>query len=331
MTWAEFDRASGTRLRHEALHVVTVTHNSASTLSAYFAGLHTCADEIAAVTIVDNASTDDTVARARAESEKSPLTVEVIQSANVGFAGGYLAASASEVGRGVPVLALNPDVALERGTAAALLDVLNSFPAAGVVTAPLIVSSGVADTASRRRLPTLSGSVVYSLLGRLTPKRLRYNSRAADDMPSGVSESGLRVSQLEATTGALMLVAPDFRTLDEGLFDTDYWMYGEDLQLCADARTEGRVVLMAETAASVHVKGVSSGRPRSRRSNRAFHEAMTIYAQKNLVHGRIKLAVVSGGIAAHFLLSEASALPVRLRAKRRRHSSTTVERAVGAR
>jgi N-acetylglucosaminyl-diphospho-decaprenol L-rhamnosyltransferase len=308
---------AATARRFTRVHVVTVTYNSASTIRAYLEGLQPSAGLIAGVTVVDNASTDDTVALLRAALQDSALPVEVVENANTGFAGGYRAAAASTVERGVPVLCLNPDVVLAPGAIEALLDALNSFPSAAVVTMPLVEVDGSADTASRRKLPTLHGSVVYSLLGKLTPSAIRYNSlqQAPESIPT---EAGRRATPLEATTGALMLVHPDFRSLDEGIFDADYWMYGEDLQLCSDARDRGLSVLMVEVAPSVHIKGVSSGRPRSTTSNRAFHDAMYLYAKKNLVSHPVPLAGLWAGVWGHFLLSEVRATPVRIRRRRAR-------------
>ena len=308
--------ATATEAATGAVHVVTVTHNSASTIDAYFAGIATCAGDIAGVTVVDNASTDDTVSRLRAAASRAHVPVEVIENENTGFAGGYLAAARSTVPRGLPVLCLNPDVALATGAVDAMLDVVASFPEAAVVTVPLVESDGTPDTASRRRLPTLGASMLYSVLGRLTPAGLRYNQREGDLAPTLRTSEGRPVSALEATTGAVMLVQADFRTLDEGIFDRDYWMYGEDLQLCADAAAAGRPVLIAEVAPSVHVKGVSSGRPRSHRSNRAFHDAMLRYAQKNLVRNPVLVQGLRLGVAAHFLLTESKALPTRIRRSR---------------
>ena len=299
------------------VHVVSVTYNNVATVDRFFAGIASCAQQIEAVTIVDNASTDDTVARMREAADRAAMPVEIIQNENTGFAGGYLAAARSTVDRAFPVLCLNPDVQLASGAVEAMLDVLDSFDDAAVVTVPLMESDGTPDTASRRRLPTLGASMVYSVLGRLTPSSLRYNRREGDSTASLRTAAGRPVSVLQATTGAMMLVAADFRTLDDGIFDRDYWMYGEDLQLCADAAAAGRRVLIAEVAPSVHVKGVSSGRPRSRRSNRAFHDAMHDYARKNLVSSPILLAGLRVGVEAHYLLTELQALPSRTRRARR--------------
>lgn len=315
-TMTRYQRAVD-RLAFERVHVVTVTYNSASTLPAYLEGLRASKDRIAAVTIVDNGSTDGTRGLLHAAVPNSGLPLEVIENANTGFAGGYCAAASSAAPRGLPVLCLNPDVVLAPGAIDALLDALNSFPSAGVVTMPLVEVDGSPDSASRRRLPTLHGSVVYSVLGRLTPSAIRYN-RIETAPESMETAAGRQVTRLEATTGALMLVHPGLRTLDQGIFDREYWMYGEDLQLCSDARDQGRSVLMAEVEPSVHVKGVSSGRPRSSRSNRAFHDAMFLYARKNLVSHPVVLAGLWGGVWCHFLLSEAMAAPARIRRRVRR-------------
>lgn len=308
---------------YDRVHVVTVMYNNAATVQQFLRGIAASADRIAGLTIVDNSSTDDTVARLRGSVDGLGVPVEVIENDNAGFAGGYAAAGVSAVSRAEPVLCLNPDVVLGTGAIDAMLDVLNSFPRAAVATVPLVEPDGTPDTASRRRLPTLHASVLYSVLGKLTPKMWRYNRRESDGTGALRTVEGRRVSPLQATTGALMMVAPDFRSLDDGLFDVDYWMYGEDLQLCADAHAAGRSVLIAEVPPSVHVKGVSSGRPRSRRSNRAFHDAMLMYAKKNLVRSRVVMAFLAAGVEAHFLLSEARAVPSRIRRRRALDRSAT--------
>jgi GT2 family glycosyltransferase len=184
-----------------------------------------------------------------------------------------------------------------------MLDLLNSDPTVGIVTAPLVMSDGKEDSASVRKLPTLGSAGLYAALGKLTPQRLRYNTP-----DFSYDESGVKT--IQATTGALMLVNPDFRRSSQGIFDLDYWMYGEDLQLCQDARDENYKVLMIRHTPSLHEKGVSSGWPRSMKSNIAFHRAMFTYYQKNFtgtplltpivyfaVQGRLTLSVVSGLLA----------------------------------
>lgn len=306
--------AEAPRRPYSTVHVVTVLYNNADTLRPFLQALVASASRITGLTLVDNGSEDGSRALADELARTAPIPVEVLPNDNDGFAGGYRAAGRSVIRRGIPVLCLNPDVELSEDAIDHLLDAMNAVPQAAVVTLPLVESDGVPDTASRRRLPNLSGSIVYSLLGRFTPTSLRYNNLSSTEgRVLGRTQSDVAVTSLEATTGALMLVDPAFRTLDDGIFDTDYWMYGEDLQLCRDALLEGRSVAMVECPPSIHVKGVSSGRPRSTFSNKAFHDAMYVYARKNLLSGRVLLAAFRLAVTAHFALSETLAAPKRRR------------------
>jgi N-acetylglucosaminyl-diphospho-decaprenol L-rhamnosyltransferase len=294
-------------------NVIVVLHNSLLTLDGLFAGLQGQQRRIARVVLVDNRSTDATVQRARDLARASDLEVVVVEAENTGFAGGYLRGGAELKGTDQPTLCLNPDVELAEGVLARMLDALDQDPRALVVTAPLLLPSGEPDPSSVRRLPQLSGSALYSVLGRLTPQRLRYNAQ----VPHAESTSSPRY--IEATTGALMLVRAAFRRPEDGIFDTDYWMYGEDLQLCADARRAGGEVVMVNAPPSLHVKGTSSGLPRSRRSNVAFHRAMYLYYRKNLDRGPIVRGAVWGAVHLRLALNIAlSAAITRKRALQRR-------------
>lgn len=283
---------------------VTVTYNSAATVDGLIDSLAGQDGHVARLIVVDNGSTDDTVAQLRARARSTTLPLTVVEGENVGFAAG-MARGCALLEEPEPTLIVNPDVRLAPGTVAALLELLHAHPRAGIVTAPLVHLDGAPDSASRRRLPDLRGSMVYAVLGTLTPAAYRYNVVRA---PAPVQTlNGVDYSAIEATTGALMLVNPAFRDPRQGVFDRDYWMYGEDLQLCFDARRDGWSVLMAEIEPSVHIKGVSSGLPRDRLSDRHFHAAMYTYYSKNLRRGRLESWAVAGGIAARFAVSRVRA------------------------
>ncbi len=267
--------------------IVTVTFNSQPTIPDFIAGVEAQGPTVAKVIVVDNASGDDTVQLLERWAAGTALDVTIIRSTNSGFAGGYaVAGRESSPGNARPTLCLNPDVRLAPGVVDAMLQVLRTVDDAAIVSAPLVGLDGTPDSASIRRLPTLGRASIYGVLGRLTPNRWRYNDQRLGESPSPIG------TRIEATTGALMLVHPEFRSLEDPIFDTDYWMYGEDLQLCADARDEGKSIYMVDTLHSVHVKGVSSGWPRSKKSNEAFHNAMYLYYRKNLSRGPLVDGVV---------------------------------------
>jgi GT2 family glycosyltransferase len=296
-------------LKYERACVLTVTHNNSASMSSYFAGILAQGDAIAEVVLVDNASTDDTVAKITLAASQFPIKVTLIESANRGFSAGMNLAAAARSTSRHPLLCLNPDVELGDAVIRGMLDVLNRNEQAAIVTAPLIDEFSEPDTASIRSLPRMGNAVAYSMLGRFMPGRLRYNSRPAHgfDAPSDQLDPAF---EIEATTGALMLLSPTFRS-EGNIFDPAYWMYGEDLQLCNDARIAGLKVLMTRTLPSLHAKGHSSGRPRRIRSNWAFHDALYIYYRKNLNRHPALLPVVRVGVISRFIASALSSLIVR--------------------
>jgi N-acetylglucosaminyl-diphospho-decaprenol L-rhamnosyltransferase len=287
------------------VNVVVVTYQNSQTIENVLESLEQEHDLIEQVVIQDNGSSDATLAVAREWcATGTKLNVTVVAGTNVGFAAGVFQGCKSFTDSSFPVLCLNPDLEVFPGTLVRLLDVLNTEPDAAIVTAPLVGEDGVMDTACIRRLPKLGTGLAYSLLGQFLPSRLKYNSIAAPERPTGQgAHTSVSYSWIEATTGALMLVNPEFRSSSVPVFDLSYWMYGEDLQLCWDAKSEGYKVAIIDYQASLHKKGTSSGWPRSKKSNAAFHEALAIYYSKNLSHGPLDREIIRAGMHVRLAVS----------------------------
>lgn len=295
------------------VNVVCVTYNNEDTIGPLLSNLFEHRKLIAEVVVHDNGSADDTVNKFDewvAKNRGFPATI--IRAENVGFGAGIYGACTALDDGDLPTLCLNPDAILSTGTLEQLVRALNADPSLGIVTAPLIRADGELDSASIRKLPRFGPSVAYSMLGKLVPDRFRYNSTRIDDLKRGLpgrSEAGF--TTIEATTGALMLVNPRFRKATHPIFDLSYWMYGEDLQLCKDAADEGFKVAIIDWPPSLHLKGVSSGWPRGRTSNRAFHDALLLYYSKNMSSGPIDRSIARIAVATKYLLSETSGTLVR--------------------
>lgn len=288
-------------IRSDTCVVITVTYNSASTIAAFLTSLEAEGDDILRVVVVDNGSSDDTTTVIRQFVRDHPLDVVLIESTNTGFAGGYEVGRKALTSSEAPILCLNPDVVLRRGTVRGLLEAIREIPNVGIATTPLVGLDGVEDNASRRSLPSLASGSLYGVFGRLLPRQWRYNAGTRSSVTPSRLPSGTAYSRVEATTGALMMLSPSFRDGSGSIFDLDYWMYGEDLQLCRDAQRDGRSVVVVEMEPSVHVKGVSSGWPRSPASHRAFHDAMATYYEKNLRKSAAQALLVIGAIHMRFL------------------------------
>lgn len=293
--------------RNAKCTAITVTYNSSATIVPLMDSLASQAHADIELIIVDNGSSDNTLKVIAEFQKNSSLVIKVIESVNKGFAGGYEVARRSLVEHGKPLLCVNPDVVLHPDAVARLCETLETNDRVAVATTSLVDTSGVEDSASRRTLPRLGSAAAYAALGRLLPRPLRYNAKSKNTEVLGHLGDGSPVVSVEATTGALMMMSPAFRDGTTEIFDTDYWMYGEDLQLCKEVRDANMKVALVEGPPSVHLKGASSGWPRSPLSNRAFHRAMFLYYKKNLRRNAVEQIVVSAGVTCRLVLSLALA------------------------
>ncbi|MFN8152209.1 MAG: glycosyltransferase family 2 protein [Solirubrobacterales bacterium] len=242
------------------------------------------------VTVVDNASGDGTAEMVAAEFPEVTL---LAQDENLGFA------RAQNIGirrgRGAAVLVLNPDAALEQDTLEPLLQRLADDPRIGCCGPALIREDGSFDHAARRTFPT-----PLSALGHFTGVGRRMESGALADYRAPDVERG----PVDAVNGAFMLLRR--AALDDvGLFDEGYWMYMEDLDLCARLKEGGWITYYEPTSRALHTKaGTTEGR-RGPRLNIAFHRGMGRFYRRHDAPGNGALTnfAVYAGIGVKLAIS----------------------------
>ena len=226
--------------RESDIAAVVVSHQSAATLEECLRRLRAARD-VAAIRVVDNASTDGTLAIAQRHALQDARVRFVANPDNPGFAVGCNQGVEALGAHAPPWLAfVNPDCLVEPDTLARLRDHARALDGA-LVGADLIDEAGVRDEAARRRHPEF-GAMLRS------PRRMRL----------GVPVDDARTLQrVDAVSGALMLMP---RALFEriGGFDTGYRLHAEDLDLCRRAQAAGATVAVANDVRVVHVRGVSS-------------------------------------------------------------------------
>lgn len=248
---------------------IVVSYNVRSqlleTLGAYYA---TCGAD-AEVIVVDNASSDgsaDAVQAAFAQAELIRLDQ------NIGFG------SANNTGldkcRGELILLLNPDVLVKDGCVKTLAGLLAANPTAGAVGPRLERPNGRVDLAARRAFPSpLSALYRFIGLSRLFPKSRRFNRYNLGDVP------GDSMHEIDAGTAACLMVRR--KAIDQvGFFDPQFFMYGEDLDLCFRLRQRGWKIYYEPAAVAVHLKG-SSTRQATGRMLYEFHRAMWLFHRKH--------------------------------------------------
>ncbi|HEX6288021.1 MAG TPA: glycosyltransferase family 2 protein, partial [Herpetosiphonaceae bacterium] len=131
------------------------------------------------VWVVDNASTDESVAIVRAEFPQARL---IVNPRNTGFSAGnnlalreIIAAEAAEASGNRYVMLLNNDTEVEADALDLLIEYLESHPAVGAVGPKLLLFDGSLDLACRRSFPTPTVSF-YRMTGlsKLFPRSARF-------------------------------------------------------------------------------------------------------------------------------------------------------------
>jgi N-acetylglucosaminyl-diphospho-decaprenol L-rhamnosyltransferase len=197
--------------------------------------------------VVDNASTDDSVAQLQHEFRD----VRVVRApGNVGYARGVnLGIAATRA----PVIAvLNADTEIAMGTAGALLQRLDADARLGAI-GPRIRNTDGTDYPSARSIPSVVDAIGHGALGTFRPRN-RFTRRYRQlDADPGVARS---VDWLSGAALWLRRSAVD----DVGGWDERYFMYFEDVDLCWRLRRAGWGVQYEPAGGVLHVQGVSTSR-----------------------------------------------------------------------
>jgi len=246
------------------LAIIIVSYNSRRDLEHALRSLTEPSPAVAhEIVVVDNASTDSTAAHVR---ERWPHVRLIASENNLGFA------QANNVGirgsAGELVLLVNPDT-LVTGTAVdRLVSIMDTRPDVAIVGPRIVDGRGRAE---------LSFGAMISPWAELRQKVLvRGNDRELSVITRLVDRMTRRTHLVDWVSGACLLIRR--ADLDEaGGFDPRFFMYAEDVDLCAAVRARGRSVLFTADPQVVHLRGRSAlsapdkARDAYRRSQIAFY------------------------------------------------------------
>jgi len=173
------------------------------------------------------------------------------------------------------VLILNPDTFLEENTFDKLISFCKSDSKVGAVTSKLILSNGKLDSACRRSFPTFSVAFPRMLgLSKIFPKSKlfgKYNLTYLDENET---------YEIDSICGAFMFIPKN--VIDAvGFFDEEYFMYGEDIDLCYRIKKSGYKIFYYPEVTTIHYKGSSTRKTKISYVNN-FYGAMSIFVKKNL-------------------------------------------------
>jgi N-acetylglucosaminyl-diphospho-decaprenol L-rhamnosyltransferase len=234
-----------------SLDIVIVSYNTRDDLVRCLASLQAAPPEhLGTVFVVDNASTDGSVEAARQQPGVRVLALD----ANVGFGAANnraLCESSASL-----VLLLNSDTIVPAGAIDRLRERLVATDA--VAAGPRLIDG--------RGRPEVSFGPMLSPLGEW--RQRRWVRKAASDDPRDQREVARLVGEervVDWVSGACLLLKRE-AAATVGFFDERYFMYEEDVDLCAALRAAGGRIIFTPAAEIQHLRGRSVQRAGPARS-----------------------------------------------------------------
>ena len=241
------------------------------------------------VIVVDNASTDGSVEMLRKFTAKNFSFEVIYNSENSGFSKGNNIGL--HIAKGRYVLYVNSDVMTANSTRPIdipqLLAYMDSHKEIGALTIRVELPSGELDPASHRGFPTPWRSLTYFAkleklvhVSRITYKGIRRILGGYHLLGEDLDT----IHQIDAGTAAFLLCRKELIDELKG-FDEQFFMYGEDLDLCYRMKEKEYQIVWYPTYTVTHLKyqsGLGSADVATKKKIRwHFYDAMEKFYRKH--------------------------------------------------
>lgn len=217
------------------------------------------------IIVVDNASTDPKIA----ELPKLFPTVRWMQNAdNLGFS------KANNMGwklaKSEWILFLNPDCEIEESAIKTMVNFAKQNKSLGILGPKIVSADGKFEPASRRKIPSL-----WSGFLRVSGLDLKQGNGGYHYREFSENET----HKIQAVSGSCLLISrKNLEKLDG--WDEDFFLYGEDLDLCFRSEKAGLENFYCADAIVIHHKG-KSAETNPKRAKVEFYHSMAIFAKKH--------------------------------------------------
>lgn len=284
--------------------VVIVSWNTREHLARCLAALGADGDGIALdVIVVDNASSDGSPAMV---TQKFPHVRLIENATNAGF--GCACNTGAAAGSARAILFLNSDCEPAPGAVAAMLGALDTDVTLGAVFCRLVNEDGTLQPSVHRMLPTpwahvgdvfFCSSLRHALYRRRALKRwllastLRRHAAAHDVAWGGAASMLVRRAAFEAIGG----------------FDERFFMYSEDLDLCARLGNVGHRLRYLPEAVTMHAWGASTAQRPAAMLREAYVSRLR-YFDKHFPGGGGALVAALAGVELRVRLAAFSLLGI---------------------
>ncbi len=272
------------------LSIIIVTYNGRAitleTLACYREAIATDPAHRYEIIVVDNASQDG-VADAVEEHFPSMHLVRLQQ--NDGFSAGNNVGFASSTGR--YILFSNPDIEVNSQTLPTLIELMEQHPHVGVCTPFLkLVATGDIDWGAHRGFPTPWAAFTYftRLSQVLKSKQLSKIFGRYHLLDRDLQEE----HEVDVIRGGFFFVRREVFE-QAGGWDEDYFMFGEDIDLCYQIKKRGHAIMFYPQASALHYHGVTTGLKKHsqelsaadaaarEKAYNAFYDTMKTFYDKN--------------------------------------------------
>ncbi len=248
----------------------------------------------AEIIVVDNASDDGSVESIK---EKFPSVKLIVNEKNVGFGAANNIAMLHASGK--YFLLINPDTIVREDTFIKMISFFEQNPEAGIAGCKVLNADGSLQLACRRGFPGPWTSFTKVMgLSTLFPKsRLfaRYNLTYLDEN---------KTYEVDAVSGAFMMLRKEVYDKIGG-FDQEFFMYGEDLDLCYRTQQAGYKVFYVHSTEIIHYKGESTKRS-SMDETKVFYDAMHLFVRKHFSSSFVVESILQSAILFRKLIAFAN-------------------------
>lgn len=222
------------------------------------------------IIVVDDQSTDDTVAIVRAQCPDVRLFAN---EKNVGF--GKTVNVGLKAAAGAYILVLNNDTWMHEGALDAMIGYLDAHPDTGIVGPKVLSGDGSLQQQCRRRIPTPIAALLYFTgVTRMFPK----NEAVAGYLMTAADEN--QTTEVDAVSGACLMVRRTVLDRIKG-FDEEYYLYGEDMDFCWRTKLAGWKVVYFPEAIITHFGGQGGTGKKRLYATIEWHRAMWIFYRKH--------------------------------------------------
>lgn len=252
------------------LSIIIVNYNVKEFLLNLLDSLHKAVSKFEnEIIVVDNASDDGSVELVKS---RFPQVKLIANKTNVGF--GAANNQALEIASGKYLVLINPDTIVKEDTFTKLIDFMGSTPDAGMVGCKVLNPDGTLQLACRRSFPgPWTSFTKITGLSKIFPNSklfAKYNLTYLNEDET---------YEVDAISGSFMMMTREVYQKTKG-FDPQFFMYGEDLDLCYRTQKEGYKVYYVHTTEIIHYKGESTKRS-SIDETKVFYDAMHLFVRKH--------------------------------------------------